>query len=147
LGHGALKGIHQQDAAVCHAQHALHLATKVGVAGGVQDVDLNAFVFDGHVLGRDGDAALALQVTTVHDELAHLLVVAEEVAGMQQFVYEGGFAVVYVGNDGDVADLHTKGCARYSFGQLSRKGGENMHKAHHPFRQHCVKPQQRWPFV
>ena len=43
-GHAALGGIHQQQNAVDHLQHALHLAAKVSVARGVDDVDLDALV-------------------------------------------------------------------------------------------------------
>ncbi len=39
LGHDALFGVDQDDAAVHHAQDALDLAAEVGVAGGVDDVD------------------------------------------------------------------------------------------------------------
>ena len=62
LGHGALKGIDQQQGAVGHTQHALDLAAKVGVARGVDDVDLNVLVLDRDVLGENRDAALALLV-------------------------------------------------------------------------------------
>ena len=38
LGHAALSGVHQQQHAVDHLQHTLHLAAKVGVARSVHDV-------------------------------------------------------------------------------------------------------------
>lgn len=60
LGHGALKGVDQQQGAVGHTQHALDLAAKVGVARSVDDVDLNVLVLDRDVLGENRDAALAL---------------------------------------------------------------------------------------
>ena len=50
LGHRALKGVDEQDAAVCHVEHALHLAAKVGVARGVYDIYLYVFVADGDIL-------------------------------------------------------------------------------------------------
>src|SRR5690606_28069190 len=103
LGHRAFDGIDQQQHAVHHGQHALDLAAEVGVARGVDDVDVRAFVFDGAVLGQDGDAALALDVARIHDPLGHLLVVAEGAGLPQQLVDESGFAMVHVGNDGHVA--------------------------------------------
>ena len=42
LGHGALDGVHQQQHAVGHLEHALDLAAEVGVAGRVDEVDLDA---------------------------------------------------------------------------------------------------------
>jgi hypothetical protein len=58
LRHRALDGVDQQQHAVDHRQHALDLAAEVGVARGVDDVDVGAFVLDGAVLRQDGDAAL-----------------------------------------------------------------------------------------
>ena len=83
--------------------HALDLAAEVGVAGRVDDVDLDALVDDRGVLGHDGDAALALQVVGVHHALGDLLVVAEDVALAEHAVDQGRLAVVDVGDDRDVA--------------------------------------------
>ena len=44
-GQRALGGVDEQDDAVDHGQAALDLATEVGVAGGVDDVD-------GHAVGQ-----------------------------------------------------------------------------------------------
>ena len=46
LRHGAFEGIDQQQHAVGHVEHALHLAAEVGMAGGVDDVDLDILVGD-----------------------------------------------------------------------------------------------------
>ena len=77
LGHRALHRIDEQQAAIGHVEHALDLAAEVGVAGRVDDVDLDVAVDDGSVLGEDGDAALALEIVGVHDQFADHLVVAE----------------------------------------------------------------------
>ena len=105
LGHGALEGVDQQERTVRHAQHALDLAAKVGMAGGVDDVDLYAVVVDGDVLGKNRDAALALLVVGVEHALLHLLVGAEGAGGAQELVTQGGLAVVDVGDDGDVSQV------------------------------------------
>ena len=106
LGHGALGGVDEQQGAVRHAQDALDLAAEVGVAGGVDDVDLHALVLDGDVLGQDGDASLALLVVGVEHALLDLLVLAERVRGPQHLVDQRGLAVVDVRDDGDVPDVH-----------------------------------------
>ena len=105
LGHGALGGVDEKDRAVGHPEHALDLAAEVGVAGGVDDVDLDALVLDGDVLRQDGDAALALLVVGVEHALLYLLVLAERVRCLEHLVHEGGLAVVDVGDDGDVPDV------------------------------------------
>ncbi len=105
LGHWPLNGVDQQQRAVDHVHDALYLAAEVGVAGGVDDVDGHAVVVDAGVLGQDGDAALALQVVGVEDALAHRLVLAVDVGLFQHAVDQRRLAVVYVGDDGDVADV------------------------------------------
>ena len=105
LGLGALVGIHDEQGAVGHVEHALHLAAEVGMARRVDDVDLHALVVDGNVLGKDGNAALAFLVVGVQHALFHLLIVAEHVRRPQQAVHQGGLAVVNMGDDGNVADV------------------------------------------
>ena len=108
----ALGGVHEQHDAVDHRQAALDLATEVGVAGGVDDVDdhllalgRRALVVHGGVLGEDRDALLALEVTGVHGALVDVLVLAESAGLVQHRVHEGRLAVVDVRDDGDVPEV------------------------------------------
>ena len=105
LGHGTLKSVDQQQGAVGHTQHALDLAAKVGVARGVDDVDLNVLVLDRDVLGENRNAALALLVVRVQDAVLDLLVGTESVRGTQELVDHRRLAVVDVGDDGDVPQI------------------------------------------
>ena len=105
LGHGAFERVDNEQRAVGHVEHALHLAAEVGMAGRVDDVDLHAVVRDGDVLGKDGDAALALLVVGVEHALFHLLVLAEHAGRVQQAIDHRGLAMVNVRDDGDVADV------------------------------------------
>jgi hypothetical protein len=106
LGHGALGGVHQHDHAVHHAQDALDLASEVGVARGVDDVDLVTVPGDREVLGQDGDAALALERVGVHHPLHDALVLAEGAGLTEHVVDQRGLAVVDVCDDRDVPDIH-----------------------------------------
>ena len=105
LRHRPLEGVYQQKHAADHLEYALHLAGKVGVAGGIDDVDAHALVVYGGVLGKNGDAALALQIVGIHHALGHLLVFAEHAALLEHLVHQRGLAVVHVGDDGDVANV------------------------------------------
>ena len=110
LRHGALGGVHQQQHAVGHLQHPLDLAAEVGVAGGVDDVDVVVVaravgVVDRAVLGQDRDAPLALQRVGVEDALALQFALAELAALAEELVDQRRLAVVDVGDDGDVANL------------------------------------------
>ena len=103
LGHGALGGVNQKNNAVDHLQDALHLAAEIGVARGVHDVDLHPVVLNGGVLGGDGDASLPLQVAGVHHPVSDRLVLPVDAGLLQHLVHQGGLAVVYVGDDGDIS--------------------------------------------
>ena len=98
-------GIDEQEHTVDHGQGALDLAAEVGVAGGVDEVDLDTLPVDGSRLGEDGDATLALLVVGVHDAVDHRLVGREGTRGAQERVDEGGLSVVDVRNQRDVTDL------------------------------------------
>ncbi len=97
--------VHQQQHAVHHLERPLHLAAEVGVAGRVHDVDADAAVVDGRVLGHDGDALLALEVDRVHHPLGHVLVLVEDAALPQHRVHQRGLAMVDVGDDGEVTHV------------------------------------------
>jgi len=50
-------------------------------------------------------SALALQIVGIHHAFGHLFVCAECAALPQQLVHERGFAVVYMGDDSDIAQV------------------------------------------
>ena len=75
--------------------------------GRVDDVDLRAVPAHGGVLGEDRDAPLALERVGVHHALLHDLIVAERAGLPEHLVDERRLAVIDVGDDGDVANLHS----------------------------------------
>ncbi len=73
----------------------------------VDNVDFYIFIANGYVLGRDRDPALALEVVVVQYQVVEFLVLAKQLGSVDNLVNQRGFAVVDVGNDGDVANgLH-----------------------------------------
>ncbi len=117
LRHRAFDGIHQQQHAVHHREHALDLAAEIRMTRGVDDVDARVAVLDGAVLGENGNATLTLDVARVHDPLADLLVGGKGAGLLQQAVDQRRLAVVDVRDDRDVANglfigpARKKGCA------------------------------------
>ena len=101
----AFAGIDEKDDAIDHAQGALDFAAEVAVAGRVDDIDFGVVEKERGVFGEDGDAALALEVVGIHDALDDGFVGAEDAGLPEHGVDEGGFAVVDVGDDGDVANV------------------------------------------
>src|SRR5690606_7057009 len=77
----------------------LDLSTEIGVARGVDDVDVSAFVLDRTILGQNRNAAFLLDIARIHHPLGDLLIVAEGSGLAQQLVHQCGFAVIDVSND------------------------------------------------
>ena len=102
----ALGGVDQHNRAVHHVQDAFDLAAEIGVSGGVDDVDPHVLPQHRGAFGQDGDPALLLQLIPVHRPFRDVLVVAEGAGLAEQLVDEGGLAMIDMGDDGDVADLH-----------------------------------------
>ena len=50
LGHRALEGIDQQQTAIGHVKHALHLATEVRVSRSINDINLCTFPVNTYIL-------------------------------------------------------------------------------------------------
>ena len=73
LGERAFAGIDQKQDAIDHGEGAFDLAAKVGVARGVDHIDLETVPPDSGVLGQDRDALFLLEVHGVHDALVHVL--------------------------------------------------------------------------
>ena len=111
LRHRAFGSINQQNHAIDHRQDALHLAAEIGVARGVDDVDVirvpvGIGPFNAGALGEDGDPAFLFQVIGIHGAFGHALVVAESAGLAEQLVDQGGLAMVDVRDDRDVAGGH-----------------------------------------
>ena len=105
LRQGAFGGVDEQDSAVDHHQGAFDFTAEIGVAGGVEDVDLNAFPINRAVFGGDGDAAFAFEVHGIHNPVRDFLVGAEGAALPEHVVDEGGFAVIDVSDNRNVAQI------------------------------------------
>ena len=104
LGQRPFAGIDEQHDAVHDLEGPLHFAPEIAVAGGVDDVDLNAVVANARDFGQDGDAALALEIVGIHHSFDVLFVYAKDAALVEHGIHEGGLAMVDVRDDGDITD-------------------------------------------
>ena len=114
----ALRGVDEQHHAVDHRDAALDLAAEVGVTGGVDDVDRDAFgmavllgeragVLHRRVLRQDGDALLALQIVGIHHAVGDLLALGEHVRLLEHRVHQRGLAVIDVRHDRHISNIAT----------------------------------------
>ncbi len=96
LRHWALGGIDEQEHAVDEGERPFDLAAEIGVAGGVDEVDLRALPLYRSGLREDRDAALAFLVTGVHHSVDVGFMGREHAGGAQHGVDERGLAMVDV---------------------------------------------------
>ena len=97
----------------------------------VDDINLDAFPVNRHILRENGDAAFALQVVGVEYLAAQVLSLTEEIACQHHLVHERCIAVVYVCNNCNVSDiLHTY---LYKTGAKVQRKSEKSASAHHFF--------------
>ena len=108
LRHRPFHRIYQQQHTVHHRQYAFDFAAKIGVSRCVNNIDMHAFVLNRTILCQNGNAALFFQIIIIHYALGNMLVRSKSGGLSQQLIHEGGFAVVNVGDNGDVTD-----CARH----------------------------------
>ena len=102
----AIGGVNQYQNPVDHAQDAFDLAAEIGVAGRVDDVDPDVLPDDRGAFGEDRDAALALELVGIERAFGNLLVGAERAALAQHRIDQGRLAMVDMGDDRDVANVH-----------------------------------------
>jgi hypothetical protein len=110
-----LRGVDHQERALDRLHGARDLVGEVHVAGRVdevQDVGVAVLrgVFDADGVGLDGDPALALDIHGVEKLFLHVAL-GHGAGQLDQPVGEGGFPVVDMGDDGEVADAGEVGHA------------------------------------
>ena len=74
------------------------------MAGGIDQVDEIIIIGDAGMFGENGDASLSLEVKLVHHALVNIFVFSEDVALVEHAVDHGGFSMVDVGDDRNVAN-------------------------------------------
>ena len=105
LGHRPFEGVDEDEGPVGHLERPLDFSAEIGVAGRVDQVDLDLAILDRDVLGEDRDASLSLQVVGVQNALA-LELRCPVLAGLAEHrVNQRRLAVVNVGNNGYVTDV------------------------------------------
>ena len=123
--------VHHQKRTFHGAHRPAHLIGKVDVTGRVDQVQhiglpVIGLIVDAHGVGLDRDPALTFDIHAVEQLFLHVPVL-HGAGGLDQPVGQGGFPVVDMGNDGEIADArklcHAGGYDRErGFGQGGLKG-------------------------
>ena len=105
LGLRPFKSIHHQKNAVHHLHHAFYFTAEIGMSRSINDVDGVSVPEDGSVLRLDRDAFFTFQIHGIHGAFLHGLVGPVGAARLQKLVNQGGFPMVNVSDDGEIAEL------------------------------------------
>jgi hypothetical protein len=98
-----LAGIDQQNGSIDHIQTAFDLTAEISMAGSINDVDLNVAVPNGRILCHDGDAPFPFEIHGVHNPLRYFLMLAECPRLLEHGINKGSFAVIDMGNNGNIS--------------------------------------------
>ena len=86
-------------------QNVLDFAAEVGVAGRIDDVELDVAVANRGVFGENGNAALFFERIGIHHARFDVLALAEDAALLEHGVDEGSLAMIDMGNNSDVSNI------------------------------------------
>ena len=75
------------------------------MAGGINNVNLNALILNRDILCQNSNSALTLLIVGVQDSFLNLLVLAECIGCLEHLVNHGGFTMVHVGDDSNISDV------------------------------------------
>ncbi len=106
LRHRSFGGIDQQHRTVDHVEDAFHLAAEIGVTGRIDDIDARVPPDDRSCLGEDGNAAFLFQFVGIECALGHALIFAHRAGLAQQLVDQCRLAMIDMGDDRHIAQLH-----------------------------------------
>jgi hypothetical protein len=109
LGLDALAGVDHQQGAFAGGQAAADFIAEIDMARCVHQIEdivlaVGRLVVQPHGLGLDGDAALALDIHRIEHLVLHFAV-GQPARKLDQAVGQGGFAMVDMGDDGEIPDL------------------------------------------
>ena len=92
------------------------------MARGINNIDAVSVPFNGRIFGQNRNAPLALLIVGVHHTLGPRGATIERTRLLQQTIHKGGFAMVYVGNNGDIAKFLDQGVTSVRRGGLKTRG-------------------------
>ena len=105
LRHRTLESIDEEEASICHVEHALNLTTEVRVSRSIEDINLSTFPIDRYILWENGYTTLALQVVGIEHFAAVILAVAEQLTGEHHLVDQCSLTMVNVCNNCNVSNV------------------------------------------
>ena len=87
------------------AAEAFDFAAKIGVSRRVQNVDFGRAVMHRRIFSHDRDAALTFEIHRVHHTFDDAFVGTVKAGLTEHRVHQCRFAMVYVRDDGDIANV------------------------------------------
>ena len=72
----------------------------------IDNIDLYTFIYYRHILRKNGDTSLPLDVIVIQYQLAEILRLTDKIGLINHPVHEGSFSVVNVRDNRDVPYIH-----------------------------------------
>jgi hypothetical protein len=109
LGLNALRGIHEEQHAVAGGKSPGHFIRKIHVARRVDEIEGESLTALAHVgksdgVALDGDPSFPFKIHGIEDLIPEETLF-HKAGALNQAVRQGGFPVINVGDDAEVADL------------------------------------------
>ena len=73
--------------------------------GSIDNIDLCIFVSYRSIFGKDCNTTFPFDIIGVHHSFGYFLILTEDTALFQKLVNQGGFAMINMGNNGNVSDI------------------------------------------
>jgi hypothetical protein len=105
LWHRPLGCVDQNQRTIGHTDDTFDLATKVGVAWCINQIDFHTAVMDRDVLCQNRDPTLTFQIVAIQNAFTTQFGISVLATLAQQAINQGCFAMVDVGNNDDVTDV------------------------------------------
>ena len=112
----SLRCVHQQKRPIHHHQRTFHFSAEIRMTRSIKNIDFDLTPSNRTVFGRYRDSPFLFKVHVIHQSFTDLLIFPEKPCLTEHLVDKGGFAMVNMGNDGNVAD-RSIGAQGFLFGE------------------------------
>jgi hypothetical protein len=79
------------------------------MTGRINNVYFDASVYNGRILGQDGNPLFPLKGVSIKNKATYSLVITKNLALFEQHIHQAGFAMVNMCDDNDIADIFPEG--------------------------------------
>ena len=103
LRHRPFKGIDYKNDTVYHFEDTFYFAAEISMSRGINNIYFNIIIMNGCIFRKDGNTTFSFNIIGVHNTFRNFLIFSEDSALFEQFIHDGCFSVIDVGNDCNIS--------------------------------------------